>query len=194
MTRFQRVKRACASTFALQCKTTSHRIAHGTERVVTTFKDLVPGAPAGRFDGIERPYSAADSVAAARLAPDPPYARRACGRAALAAARRGGLRQLPRRGLRQSGHADGARRAEGDLPLRLAGRRRRQYRRRHVSRPVALSGEFRPRAGAPHQPHPAARRPDRDDGRQAARSRPGSRRSSPMRRPASAARSTPSRS
>jgi isocitrate lyase len=29
---------------------------------VTTFADLVPGAPAGRFDAIERPYAAADVV------------------------------------------------------------------------------------------------------------------------------------
>ena len=27
---------------------------------MTTFKDLVPSAPEGRFDGIERPYTADD--------------------------------------------------------------------------------------------------------------------------------------
>ena len=105
--------------------------------------------------------------AAARLAADPPHARRARRRAAVEAPRRGGLRQLPRRGHRQSGDADGARRAEGDLPFRLAGRGRRQQRRRDVSRPVALPGELRTGAGAKNQSHAAARRPDRDDGRQA---------------------------
>ena len=45
-----------------------------------------------------------------------------------------GVRPRARRGHRQPGDADGPRRPEGDLPVRLAGRRRRQHRRRHVSR------------------------------------------------------------
>ena len=50
---------------------------------------------------------------------------------------------------------------EGDLPLRLAGRRRREPRRPDVSRPEPLSGQQRARARAAHQQRAPARRPDR---------------------------------
>ena len=71
-----------------------------------------------------------------------------------------GLRQRARRADRQPGDAAGQGRAEGDLPLRLAGRRRRQPRRRDVSRPVAVSGQLGAAGGQAHQQHAAARRPD----------------------------------
>ena len=50
---------------------------------------------------------------------------------------------------------------QGDLPLRLAGRGRRQHRRADVPGPEPLPGEQRPDGGAAHQPGAAARRPDR---------------------------------
>ena len=81
------------------------------------------------------------------------------------------------RGHRQPGDADGARRPQGDLSLRLAGRRRRQHRRGDVSRPEPLSGQRRAGTLPPHQPHPAARRPDRARrGRRQARLVPAHRR------------------
>ena len=86
-------------------------------------------------------------AAPARLGPDRAYARpprRAQAVGAAAAARSRSARsarvtgnqamQMVRAGL------------EGDLSLRLAGRGRRQHRRRHVSRPVALSGQYRARS------------------------------------------------
>ena len=66
----------------------------------------------------------------------------------------------PRRADRRPGGADGEGRAEGDLPERLAGRRRREPRRPDVPRPEPLPVEQRagPRAAA--QQRPAAGRPD----------------------------------
>jgi isocitrate lyase len=113
---------------------------------MTDFYNLVPGAPQGRFDGIERPILGRRRQAAARLCPDPPYACRNGRQPAVAAAARGRFRQCARRHDRQPGHADGPRRAEGDLSLRLAGRGRQPTPHRHVSRPVALSGQCRPGA------------------------------------------------
>ena len=193
MTTFLHVTGQFASHFASQCKKQELHNNLGRDT-----RDDACRADSGRRAGPLRwdrtTLHAGPGRAAARLAADPPYARRACERAGSGGSSRRRLRQLPRRRHRQPGHADGARRTEGDLPFRLAGRRRRQHRRRDVSRPVALSGEFRSRAGAKDQPHAAARRPDRRRWRESTRSRPGSRRSSPMRRPASADRSTPSRS
>ena len=48
-----------------------------------------------------------------------------------------------------------------DLPLRLAGRRRREPGRAHLPRPEPLSGELRPGARPTAEQRPAARRPDR---------------------------------
>ena len=98
-----------------------------------------------------------------------------------------------RRDDRRPGGADGEGRAEGDLPLRLAGRGRREPRGRHLSRPEPLPRELGPGARATHQQRAAARRPDRARGGRRRR-RTGWRRSSPTPRPASAARSTRSRS
>ena len=115
----------------------------------------------GRFAGIGRPYSAADVE---RLRGSFPIA--------YTLAERGAnrlwelLHDEPL--VNALGAVTGnqamqmvARRPEGDLPLRLAGRGRQQHRRRDVSRPEPLSGQRRARAVPPHQPHPAARRPDR---------------------------------
>ena len=110
---------------------------------MTDFYNLVPSAPEGRFDGIERPYSPEDVKRLRGSVADPPHAGRNGREPAVEAHPRGGLRQRARRHDRQPGHAAGPRRAEGDLPLRLAGRGRRQHRLRHVSRPVALPGQCR---------------------------------------------------
>ena len=50
-----------------------------------------------------------------------------------------------RRDDRRPGRADGEGGAEGDLPLRLAGRGRREPLRQHLSRPEPLPGEQRAR-------------------------------------------------
>ena len=49
---------------------------------------------------------------------------------------------------------------QGDLPVRLAGRGRRQHRRRDVSRPVAVPGQLGADGRQAHQQHLRARRPD----------------------------------
>ena len=74
---------------------------------------------------------------------------------------RAALRPRARRGHRQPGDAAGQGRARGDLPVRLAGRRRRQQCRRDVPRPVALPVLLGPRGRPPHQQDASARRPDR---------------------------------
>ena len=60
---------------------------------------------------------------------------------------------------------------EGDLPVGLAGRRRRQHRRRDVPGPVAVPGELGAARRAPDQQHADARRPDPAHGRQERRHR-----------------------
>ena len=131
---------------------------------MTDFADLVP-SPDRPLRRHRPPLCAGRGRAAARLGPDRAQPRPPRRQSPVGAAASGGLCPRARRGHRQSGDADGPRRVEGDLSLRLAGRRRRQHRRRHVSRPVALSGQCRARAVPPDQPHPAARRPDRAYGR-----------------------------
>ena len=64
---------------------------------------------------------------AARIRPDRAHAGPARRGEAVGAVEDGGLHQRAGRAVRQPGHADGARRAEGDLPVRLAGRGRRQH-------------------------------------------------------------------
>ena len=54
----------------------------------------------------------------------------------------------------------------GDLPVRLAGRRRREPRPPDVPRPGPVPGQQRPRGGRGHQRRAAARRPDRPRRRQ----------------------------
>ena len=125
-----------------------------------TFEQLVP-APTGRFDGISRPYSPAEVE---RLRGSVPIA--------YTLAEKGAnrlwesLKKEPY--VNSLGAVTGnqamqqvARRSAGDLSVRLAGRRRRQHRGRDVSRPEPLSGQRRPGAVPPHQPHLPARRPDR---------------------------------
>ena len=103
-----------------------------------------------------------------------PPARHRARRAFAGQARRGevvevaaprGFRQRARRAHRQPGDAAGQGRVEGDLPQRLAGRRRRQPRRRDVSRPVAVPGELGAAGGQAHQQHAVARGPAPPRGR-----------------------------
>ena len=98
---------------------------------------------------------------APRLAPDRAHARPARRREALAAARRGGLRRRARRPHGRPGGADGEGGPEGDLPLRLAGRRGRQPRRGRLPRPEPLPGQQRPGDGEAAEQRAHARRPDR---------------------------------
>ena len=140
-----------------------------------------------RFDGIRRDYTPAGRRAPGRQFPHPPHAGGDGRDAALAVAEDRAVRADAGRADRQPGGAAGQGRAAGDLPVRLAGRRRRQHRGPDVSRPVAVSGRFRAERGAPDQQRAAPRRPDRAlGGRPTAPT--GWRRSSPMPRPGSAAR------
>ena len=105
---------------------------------MTSFDQFVP-APPGRFDGIERPYAADDVIRLRGSVPvEHSLARRGALRLwellqqdepvrALGAVTGNQAMQMVRAGL------------AGDLSVGLAGRRRRQHRRRDVSRPVALS-------------------------------------------------------
>ena len=104
------------------------------------------------------------------------------------------LRRRARRDDRRPGGADGQGRPAGDLPVRLAGRGRREPRRTDLPRPEPLSGEQRACAGPAAQQRAPARRPDRARRGQRRPAATGLRRSWPTRRPASAARSTPSSS
>ena len=114
-----------------------------------------------RWSGIERTYTAEQVVAPARLRRPRAHAREARRGAALGAAPARRARPRARRADRRPGRADGARRPRGDLPLRLAGRRRREPRRLDVSRPEPLSGQQRPVARPAPQQRAPARRPDR---------------------------------
>ena len=109
-----------------------------------TFEQLVP-APAGRFDGISRPYTPAEVREAAGLRADRLHPGRKGRQSALGVAEERAVHQFARRRDRQPGDAAGARRPAGDLSVGLAGRRRRQHRRGDVSRPEPLSGQCRPR-------------------------------------------------
>ena len=123
---------------------------------------MLIAAPHGRFDGIERPYSVRGRAEAARIGADRAYARPPRRAEAVGAAPPRTSRSA--RSARVTGNqAMQMVRAgpEGDLPLRLAGRRRLERRRLDVPRPVALPGQFRPRACHEDQQDPAARRPDR---------------------------------
>ena len=83
---------------------------------------------------------------AARLGAGGAHAGPARRRAAVGAAARGRLRQRARRADRQPGRADGAGRAEGHLPVRLAGRRRREPGR---ARPTPTRACTRPTRSRP---------------------------------------------
>ena len=130
----------------------------------------------------------------ARLGAGRAHARQARRRKALAERQQRAVRQLARRADRQPGDAAGQGRPEGDLSVRLAGGGRRQRRRRNVPGPVAVSGELGAARREAHQQH-AARAPTRSSGRKARiratkATSTTSRRSSPTRKPASAACST----
>ena len=162
---------------------------------MTDFYNLVPSAPEGRFDGIERPYSP-DDVKRLRGSVQIRHTLAEMGANRLWKLIHeedfvNALGALSR----QPGDADGPRRAEGDLPLRLAGRGRRQHR---LAPCIPTSRSIRPMP-APELAKRINRTLQRADQIETSegkgcRSTPGSRRSSPMPRPASAGRSTPSRS
>ncbi len=84
----------------------------------------------------------------------------------MAAAEQRGLREYAGRADRQSGDAAGEGGAEGDLPVGLAGRGRRESGGRDVPGSIALSGEFGTGSGSPHQQHVCPRRSDPVDGGQ----------------------------
>ncbi len=166
---------------ALRCKYCHEQAARGLrwrgyrrkhsailEQPMTDFYNLVPSAPTGRFDGIERPYSPDDVKRLRGSVQIRQYSRRNGCQPAVETHPRGGFRQRARRHVGQPGDAAGTGRAEGDLPVGLAGCRRCQHRIGHVSGPVALSRQCGAGTGQAHQPHAAARRPDRDFGRQGA--------------------------
>ena len=81
---------------------------------------------ADRWDGIERPYTPADVEALRGLRPDRAHARAPRRGAALAAPQDRAVRPRARRDDRWPGRPDGQGGPEVDLPLRLAGRRRRE--------------------------------------------------------------------
>ena len=114
-----------------------------------------------RWDGIRRALRRrrGDPPARTLLArADPGPAR---SRAALAAARRPRARRRARRHDRRPGRPDGAGGPAGHLPVGLAGRSRREHRRRRLPRSEPLPGEQRPgRRPAPEQ-RAAPGRPDR---------------------------------
>ena len=117
--------------------------------------------PSPSFDGIRRDYTQQDVAAPVRPLPHPPHAGRDGRDTAVAAAEDRAIRADARRADRQPGRAAGQGGTAGDLPVRLAGRGRRQHRRPDVSGPVAVSGRFRAERGAADQQCAAPRRPDR---------------------------------
>ena len=158
---------------------------------MTDFYNLVPSAPEGRFDGIERPYSPADvkklrgsvqvrqtlaEMGANRLwklLHEDDYVN------ALGALSGNQAMQMVRAGLKAIYLSGWQVAADANTASS------------HVSRPVALSRQRRAGTVQAHQQDFAARRPDRNVGRRrACRSTHGSRRSSPTPRPGSAGRST----
>ena len=104
---------------------------------------------------------------AAGLARGRAHARAARSGAPVVAHARAAVRRRARRADGQPGGAAGEGRPEGDLPQRLAGRRRREPRRDDLSRPVAVPGELRADGRAPDQQRASACRPDPLGGGQA---------------------------
>ncbi|CAA9307258.1 MAG: Isocitrate lyase, partial [uncultured Gemmatimonadaceae bacterium] len=135
-----------------------HARRRASARGAGTRPRLAPRRPLRRRHApvLDRRRRAPAGVGAHRAHPRP--ARR---RAAVGAAHRARLRPRVRRPHRRPGRADGARRARGHLPLRLAGRGRRQPRRADLPRPVALPGQLGAQRRPAHQPGAAARRRDR---------------------------------
>ena len=98
--------------------------------------------------------------APARLAAGRAHAGATRRRQAVDAAEHRALRQHAGRAHRQPGHAAGQGRAEGHLPLGLAGRGGRQRQRRDVPRPVAVLGGLGAQGRQAHQQRLHPRRPD----------------------------------
>ena len=142
--------------------------------------------PAGRASRVRTRYD--DVLRLARLHPDRVHARAAGRRAAVEFDAQRAVRSRAGRDHRQPGHRNGAGRAEGDLRQRLASGRRRQHRRRRVSRPKPLSVRQRAESGASASIArccaPTRSNPPKGKGQALI----GLRRSSPTPKPASAAR------
>ena len=143
-----------------------------------------------RWDGITRDYTA-DDVVRLRGSIDIEHTlARAGRRAALGAAARRAVRRRARRAHRQPGHPEGARRPQGDLPQRLAGRGRRQPRRaRCIPTRASIPSNSVPQV-VKRINHALQRADQIDHAEGQERHATGSRRSWPTPRPASAARST----
>ena len=99
--------------------------------------------------------------AAARIRPGRAHARAPRRGAPVAAPPLRAVRPRARRDDRRPGRADGQGRPEVDLPVRLAGRRRREPGRAHLPRPEPVPGQLGARARPAPEQRPAARRPDR---------------------------------
>ena len=111
-------------------------------------------------DTIERPYSEAD-VERLRGSVTVEHTLARLGAERLrATARRGRVGAGARCDDGRPGRADGQGRPQGDLPLRLAGRSRREPLGQHVSRPEPLPREQRAGAREAHQQRAPAGRPD----------------------------------
>ena len=118
-----------------------------------------------RWGGIERDYTAEDVVRLRGSIQIEHTLARHGAREALPPPARRGLRAGARRAHRRPGGADGEGRAEGDLPLRLAGGGGRQPGDRGLPRPEPLPGQQRARHGAAAEQRAPARRPGRVVGR-----------------------------
>ncbi len=107
-------RRPCSLTDSVRSAVTRRRCPSLRRDAMSDFASLVPQAPHGRFDGIERPYSAAEVE---RLRGSFPISYTLAERGAntpVAAAARRALHQRAGRRHRQPGHADG--RAPGSRP------------------------------------------------------------------------------
>jgi hypothetical protein len=113
-----------------------------------------------RWSGIERTYSAADVVKLRGSVQEEHTLARIGRRAAVVTAAARSLRQRARRADRQPGGAAGQGRAEGHLPVRLAGRGGRQPGRPDVPGPEPVPGQLGAAGRPPDQQRAAARRPD----------------------------------
>ena len=114
-----------------------------------------------RWAGIERPYSAEEVVRLRGRIRETHVLRRTGGRQALEPDDHRGLRAGARLPHRQPGRRVREGGPSRDLPLGLAGRRRREPVRPDLPRPVAVPGQLRAGGGPADQQRAAPRRPDR---------------------------------
>ena len=137
-----------------------------------TADELLPAGWAAdpRWAGIQRTYTAQDVVALrGSVREEHTLARRGAERL-WELLHDAGVRPRARRADRQPGRAAGPGRARGDLPVRLAGRRRRQPVRPDLPGPDPVPGQLGARGGPADQQRAAAGRPDRRSTRDRPRS------------------------